>query len=216
MATPGRLVSEMASALGLTFATVTQYDRALSEAGLRSKSGRGKSASKVTPLDAANLLIGILGSPVSGTAIRDAPTTCRVYGGQRVRALGSRPKDLRRLGLHRLAALPEDHTLLEGVVALFEGAAAGEYIKIPSAKERDLYCANSCLYLSLVGPTPWAEISVADPINEKGAQARIVYHNSSLWGDSRGALTQTRTTSFSPMVALRSLFPGSGHEAKTK
>jgi len=222
MATPGRLISEMASALGLTRATVTQYDRALSEAGLRSKSGRGRSASKITPLDAANLLIGILGSPISGTSIRDAPTTCRVYGSQRVRVAW--PKDLRRWGLHRLATLPEDHTLLDGVVALFEGAAAGEYIKIPRSKEmerKNLYWANACLHLSLVGPIPWAEITVSDLFEKDGAEVRIVYQNPtpskdsraalrqtrSTWKDSHAALTQTRSTTFAPMVALRNLFP---------
>ena len=59
MATPGQLVQAMATALGISVATVTQYDRQLAENGLRSKGGRGVSAAAVTARDAANLLIAI-------------------------------------------------------------------------------------------------------------------------------------------------------------
>ena len=65
MATPGQLVKAMAATLGLSEATVGQYDRVLAENGLRSKGGRGLSAARVTAADAANLLIAIMASPIS-------------------------------------------------------------------------------------------------------------------------------------------------------
>ena len=80
MATPGMLVQVMADTLGISAPTVTQYDRVLSENGLRSKGGRGTSAAKVTAKDAANLLIALMASPVQGGPMRDAADTCRIYG----------------------------------------------------------------------------------------------------------------------------------------
>ena len=68
MATPGQMVQTMADVLGMPAATVSQYDRQLAEAGLRTTGGRGPSAAKVGATDAANLLIAILGSPVSGAS----------------------------------------------------------------------------------------------------------------------------------------------------
>ena len=62
MATPGQMVQTMADVLGIPAATVSQYDRQLAEAGLRTTGGRGPSAAKVGATDAANLLIAILGS----------------------------------------------------------------------------------------------------------------------------------------------------------
>lgn len=69
MTTPGQLVQGMATALGLPKETVTVFDRHLSEAGFRTKGGRGRSAARVTARDAANLLVAILMS----FEIADAP-----------------------------------------------------------------------------------------------------------------------------------------------
>ena len=44
MATPGQLVRVMAEVLFIPVETVTNYDRVLSESGMRSKSGRGRGA----------------------------------------------------------------------------------------------------------------------------------------------------------------------------
>ena len=79
MATPGQLVQAMADVLGISRATVTVYDRALAENGLRSKSGRGMSAARVTSLDAANLLIALAASPVFGFSAKDAVWNCQTY-----------------------------------------------------------------------------------------------------------------------------------------
>lgn len=79
MATPGELVEVMADTLGINPATVTLYDRVLSENGLRSKAGRGTSAAKVSAKDAVNLLIAIL-APVAGASIKEAARACKLYG----------------------------------------------------------------------------------------------------------------------------------------
>src|SRR5262245_51999266 len=62
MATPGELVAAVSKLLGVPQPTVAQHDRNLVVAGLRSKSGRGRSAPKVTPRDAAHLLAAVMGS----------------------------------------------------------------------------------------------------------------------------------------------------------
>src|SRR6516225_7202918 len=79
MATPGELVHAVAGALGISQATVVQYDRSLAAVGLRTKSGRGPSAAQVTSQDAANLLIAICGAPVSGAVIKEAGLACERY-----------------------------------------------------------------------------------------------------------------------------------------
>ena len=79
MATPGQLVQTVADMLGVPAETVTNYDRVF-QSGMRSKSGRGRGAAKVTAQDAAYLLIAILGSPIAGASVKEAANTCRRYG----------------------------------------------------------------------------------------------------------------------------------------
>lgn len=78
MASPGALVTTVARALALPEVNVGSYYRALREdkGKLVSKSGRGTSAAEVTYLDAARLLIAIMGS----TLVKDAPATVRMFG----------------------------------------------------------------------------------------------------------------------------------------
>ena len=79
MATPGQLVKAMADTLGISKATVTQYDRVLAEKGLRSRGGRGTSAARITSRDAANLLIALATSPILGLSAKDAVVNCEAY-----------------------------------------------------------------------------------------------------------------------------------------
>ena len=60
--TPGQLVQAMSIALNTPLETVTQHDRNLAVAGLRTTGARGRNAPHVTTLDAARLLAAILGS----------------------------------------------------------------------------------------------------------------------------------------------------------
>ena len=122
MASPGELVAVMADSLGVSRATVAQYDRALAENGLRSSGGRGLSAAKVTAADAANLLIAIMGAPISGAPIKDAARTCKLYGALRYR-IGNRPKIPSHEVFKRLGDLPATHTFHKALVTLIDGAA---------------------------------------------------------------------------------------------
>jgi hypothetical protein len=124
MATPGALVKAMAEVLGLPEATVTQYDRQLSEDGLRSKSGRGSSAAKVTARDAASLLIAIVASP----SIKAASQTCITYGDLVELSNSASKASFARLNLMDFAILPPRHLLIDALTTLINSAAHGDVI----------------------------------------------------------------------------------------
>src|SRR5262245_25400553 len=128
MATPGQLVHEMADVLGMSEATVTQYDRVLAENGLRSKSGRGKSAAKVTARDAANLLIALATSPSATDAVRN----CKLYASLRDDVFsGESPENFALFGLPTLAHLPKNHSFRDALTALVAAAGDGEIFTVP-------------------------------------------------------------------------------------
>ena len=61
---PGVFVKKLAKILGLPSKSVVVIDRALLEAGLRSRDGRGRSAPKLTVTDTATLLLAVMATPV--------------------------------------------------------------------------------------------------------------------------------------------------------
>lgn len=133
MASPGELVQCIARALGVPENQVTQHDRNLAVAGLRTVGGRGRSAARMSPRDAANLLIGVAASSM----VKDTVETVMEYGSLPVRG-GSVSKKVGRLNsssvisqspdwklpLPALQRLPlEGHTLGDALAALIEDAA---------------------------------------------------------------------------------------------
>lgn len=116
----------MGNVLGISKATVVQYDRMLSEHGLRSKRGRGTSAAKVTPEDAANLLIALAASASSGAAPKDAVSVCKKFGSFVAVPLDDWQASCSKLGLSLLADLAPEHTLRKALAALTSSAAKGE------------------------------------------------------------------------------------------
>jgi hypothetical protein len=176
MTTPGQLVQAMADALGVPASTVTQYDRVLAENGLRSKGGRGLSAARVTPGDAANLLISIMGSPISGAAIKDAAGTCKAYGIlPNLERAALRP-NLRSCGLSSLAGLPVKHSLRDAVSALIEQAVKQTGIPPNEPFGKSYTDADHLLSVRLDTPTPWAEIFVDSGAGGDPAKwGRLVY-----------------------------------------
>lgn len=76
MATSGQLVSITAKALRVPAVSVLLHYRELRGAGLVSKSGRGVSASHMTALDAARLLIAMMGARIA----KEVPDTVRTVG----------------------------------------------------------------------------------------------------------------------------------------
>jgi hypothetical protein len=165
MATPGQLVQTMAEALGVPAATVSQYDRVLAESGLRSKGGRGLSAARVTATDAANLLIAIMASPISGASIKEAAEICKLYGALRASEIARRNPSFQNFevyGLRRLATFPEDHRLIDAIAILIKGAnteplAIG--VHPPDDPTDEPYIgADHLLSIRVDGPRPRAEI----------------------------------------------------------
>jgi hypothetical protein len=75
VASPGQFVRKFSQLLSIPEATIVLHDRNLVVAGLRSKSGRGNSAARVTARDAAHLLVAVLGSSL----VKDSVETVRRY-----------------------------------------------------------------------------------------------------------------------------------------
>jgi hypothetical protein len=125
MASPGALVKTLADVLGLPEPTVVVHDRNLVVAGLRSKSGRGWSAAKVTPRDAAHLLTAILGS----SQVKDSARAVHRYGATRACASTSAQKSFTQIGIPELAALGAGHSFIDAVEALIAASASGSLRK---------------------------------------------------------------------------------------
>jgi len=214
MTTPGQLVEAMADVLGILPSSVTQYDRVLAENGLRSKGGRGTSAAKVTAADAANLLLAVVASPLSGTPIREAARTCNAYGSLVELQRASWRENFPQFGLLTLAALPPGHSLRDALVALIEGASRKEFFRVPVPGERPLK-ADSSFNIRFDAPRPWAEIAADGSFEgNPDEMARLVYVRPEEVKGFRkrnplekGDLHQTRYISFATVRRLGSLLP---------
>jgi hypothetical protein len=158
MATPGELVETMAHVLGVPAATVSQYDRQLAEAGLRASGGRGTSAAKVTATDAANLLIAILGAPISGASIKAACQMCETLGAFPARRRLSSTRKFGKFGFDTLGALPRTHTFRDAVSALIEGVSVGEPFK-KSGRTQEFLPWGHFLNLNVDSPALSAQIA---------------------------------------------------------
>jgi hypothetical protein len=178
MATPGQLVRTMANVLGIPEPTVAQYDRHLAEAGLRRMGGRGTSAAKVSATDAANLLIAIMGSPVSGASIKSAKETCDNYGYLPTRPNFSDSKRFSDHGLISLAKLgKKKHTFRDALIALIEGASRGELLNIIEGNDV-IMGADFCLGVNVTSPYISAEI-ILDNLDHDNSKRyiRLGYNN---------------------------------------
>jgi hypothetical protein len=131
MATPGQLVDCIATALSLPKPTVALYDRLLSEAGYRSKAGRGRGSAHVTVEDAANLLIAIAGAPATGASINAAVSTVEHVAGMKYdrvgemdhyNLLGLKGKERKnpRARVPGLCTLPDAHSFRDALTATIE------------------------------------------------------------------------------------------------
>ena len=124
MATPGELVRDMAAAFGVSEATVAVHDRNLAIAGLRTKLGRGTSAAKMTPRDAANLTVAIMGS----AEVRDSVIAVKRYAATRsappdiVKYKGRKPSVPQ---IPELITLPEGHTFTQALEAIYTAVISG-------------------------------------------------------------------------------------------
>ena len=171
--TPGQLVQAMSIALNTPLETVTQHDRNLAVAGLRTTGARGRNAPHVTTLDAARLLAAILGS------IRTMDSVVTVKGLESAvlhRQGDAEPEqgstdvlvfvDERRRkepaqDLSAIADLPRQHSFIEALDALIKFAIA-----LPSEDE-----AARLSYAHILCSMPWGTASIFIP----GAEEQLRY-----------------------------------------
>jgi hypothetical protein len=215
MATPGQLVRTIAEALGIPVSTVTQFDRQLAEAGLRTVGGRGSSAAKVTALDAANLLIALLGPPLYGPAIKAAQSSCNLFGSLPITSTWRDTSSFKKVGLPSLAKLPADHTFRAALAALIEGASTGEFYFLPGSEranaDESFYVTVQYMHPRARVTHPSAEISCVSPrstASEPRDRTRLVYHHEKVLksGDqSKRDLGQSRVVSFRTLRVLGNL-----------
>ena len=194
------MVRVVADVLGVQAVTVSQYDRQLAEAGFRSKGGRGPSAIKVTAADVANILIAILGSPVSGASIRAAAQVCEEIGSKRRTKAGSNLDVFADFGLRSLASLPNAHTFREAIAALIEGASRGEFVRLANLEHKSDHKSDlRYLDVTVRRPHPIAFIRVIG--DDAGRQRRgfLEYFSNNGERDTKNVhsidLSQERTVS---------------------
>jgi len=175
MASPGELISAMAATLGLSEATIFQFDRQLAEAGLRSKSGRGRSAARVTANDAANLLIAIAATPLSGAGPKDAAFTCATFGALPVQTAPPSSEVFAQLGLPCLTGLPQRHNAITALTTLIAGTVQGEEFGIPV--EGKLTRLDAKFAVEFLGPEPRMHLVGDATLGEPGHGpfARLMY-----------------------------------------
>lgn len=173
MTSPGALIASVASSFGVPENVVAYPYRVLRENGLVSTGGRGRSAAKVTPSDAANLLIAVASNlPAKGTL-----ETWREYA-----TLPPNPThsllqidheypdsmlewDLRFMPIPAVKALPSQHNFCDALTALIEASVDGSLDKGIRARS-DNWSVDDAPYVisvDLIGPIPRAHITI-DPI----------------------------------------------------
>jgi hypothetical protein len=165
MATPGDLVKVTAAVLGLPEVYVHSIYRALREAGLVTKGGRGPSAARMSPKDAAALLVAILGtgqiSASAETVKKFYETTPRIHTPQEERLY-------RGTKLPELASLEEKHSFVDALECLIFTASEGELFK----GLRGDYPWNA-LEVVVWSPGSRADVKITGPF--RGTSASLTY-----------------------------------------
>jgi hypothetical protein len=114
MATPTQLVQTIGSLTGVPLATIVEVDRLLMRGNLRTKSGRGLSVARVTPLDAARLLTAILASPQANESVEAVER----YAKTQLDNTQSNDKAFVTAKLNDLAELPARHSFVDALAGL--------------------------------------------------------------------------------------------------
>jgi hypothetical protein len=121
MATPAQLVETISGTTGVPLATVIDIDRKLTKAGLRTKGGRGFSAARMTPKDAAHLIMAMLAASQSN----EAAIAVERYAHTRVDKERSSKGLFGAAALDDLAALSTQHDFITGLSAVIASATDG-------------------------------------------------------------------------------------------
>lgn len=210
MATPGELVHCIASMLKVPVPTVVQYDRNLAAAGLRSKGGRGLSAARVTSQDAANLLIAIVGAPMSGATVKETLATWHRFSPLRA-DLGNSPLSASDFShwkreLPTLSRLRKRHTFRDAIAALIDSAARGEFensVNNPVSRTRnDSRIRLPRVYISISAPLIGAHISVQPAGADHSPIVAYRPKEAERHADTYGDLSQQRTISLRTILTI--------------
>src|SRR5262249_14889642 len=188
-------------------------DRVLAEHGLRSKGGRGRSAAKVNSRDAANLLIAVIGSSMSGASTKDAARACKIYASLPILRKASWPENFATFGLPALANLPKTLSFVDALSTLINAAARGQHFEIPPAYRRgipseyydDLGAIGGPFFrVEFQGPRPWVQIiaDVSSKTRRHSNMARLVYVDRATRERERGDLINEASLSFRTIRAL--------------
>lgn len=110
---PNQLQTLVSDAVGVPFATVHVYARALREAGYLSKGGRGRSSVQMTPADAATLLLALMGA----SAPSGAADALVIMHGMRLSAHSQSTRVLACLAGGDLDAVGALATLIEAIIS---------------------------------------------------------------------------------------------------
>jgi hypothetical protein len=149
------------------------------------------SAAKVTAADAANLLLAIMGAPISGAPIKEAANTCKLYGGL-LSIVSAHRKYF--YGFKRFANLPAEHSLREALVALIDDA---------------YNVASGYVIIWVDGPTPGGEIYIGRDGSVREKCANLNYHSlkrrSGVAGATQKDLGQRRFVTFDTMKQLAAI-----------
>jgi hypothetical protein len=129
MATPAQLAQMVSDVTGVPLATIVDLDRRLVKGKLRTISGRGFNAARMTPLDAARLLTAVLASPQANVAVEAVER----YMQTQVDKARSSDRLFATTELDDLAALPVRHSFVDALTALIASAATGTLAKLIAA-----------------------------------------------------------------------------------
>jgi hypothetical protein len=159
VASPGELVRKFSELLGIAERTIVLHDRNLVVAGLRSKSGRGNSAARMTARDAAHLLVAVLGS----SHVKDSAETVRRYKETRFHK-GSSSGGYDGSTIAGLRNLPPDHSFVDAIEALIAAAADGSlepamYV-ITAEVEGEKFGSEAIIEITVQTPGQLGDISI--------------------------------------------------------
>jgi hypothetical protein len=124
------LITVIAEATRKPRPTVFAIDRELATAGLRKIGGRGTSAAKMTPRDAAQLLTAVMGSE----QIRDAASVVKFYTDTRLHE-GSKDAPYASVLIPELRDLPPNHSFIDALAALLTAVESGSIAALPIMKK---------------------------------------------------------------------------------
>ncbi len=239
MVFPNQLVETVAGTLGLPHQTVALHDRILAANGHRKTGGRGRSAAKVSALDAASLIIAVIAAPIAGPHVRDTAKNFERYAALSAQDFSSAvtwPADLKVL-----QELGVGHTFRDALTTLIESYSRGKLEQTADVSkhvDREPFSVTGGveMFISVTGPRLEAKISILgqaiDPVLAgAGAhpadylkdtyKAELAYretippmslHDLRQWAAARlpaGDLTQVRTVTESTIAAVAELFRGS-------